>query len=507
MEMNGNHPAKANRILIVDDERAVHKLLSAYFRRHNYAVDSCLDSRDVIEKIEEFDPDLILLDLMMPELDGISAARRIRNLKRASYLPIIMLTARKEIRDIVNALEAGADDYISKPFDFEELMARIRTTLRVKRLQDRLMSKSTELNEANQQIGRLNNILVKTNKQLQKKLYDFHNIFELSYKVMGQLEFQELVRQSLINILGIFATRSAMLLMVTKENNDNFKIVDSRGFRELKAEEFTISRHGNLVHYLDLVKKPFQVRNVPLEFQEILPALKKLEIEVVSPLFRADEIVGLLCLGANFRDEQYSEDNLETLGLLTNMLGVALHNSQLYEHIRALSYTDGMTGLHNYRFFRMRIKEEIARARRENSLISLLIMDVDHFKNYNDTLGHPAGDDVLRQVSDILRSSVRDNDIVARYGGEEFAVILPGADKVGSYALAERIRQKVEEADFYKEEIQPLGGVTISIGTGTFPDDALTEDDLIVNTDQALYDAKKNGRNLVMEAQNLAAKQ
>ena len=507
MEMNGNQPAKANRILIVDDERAVHKLLSAYFRRHNYAVDSCLDSREVITKIEEFEPDVVLLDLMMPELDGISAARRIRNLKRDSYLPIIMLTARKDIRDIVNALEAGADDYINKPFDFEELMARIRTTLRVKRLQDRLMHKSTELNEANHQIGRLNNILVNTNKQLQKKLYDFHNIFELSYKVMGQLEFQELVRQSLINILGIFATRSAMLLMASKENNDTFKIVDSRGFRELKAEEFAISRHGNLVHYLDLVKKPFQVRDVSREFEEILPTLKRLEIEVVSPLFRGEDIVGLLCLGPNFRDEEYSEDNLETLGLLTNMLGVALHNSQLYEHIRALSYTDGMTGLHNYRFFRMRIKEEIARARRENSLISLLIMDVDHFKNYNDTLGHPAGDEVLRQVSEILRHSVRDNDIVARYGGEEFAVILPGADKVGSYALAERIRQKVEEAVFHGEEIQPLGGVTISIGTGTFPDDALTEDDLIVNTDQALYDAKKSGRNRVMEAQNLAAKQ
>ena len=505
MEINGNQPARANRILIVDDERSVHKLLSVYFRRHNFAVDSCLDSREVIDKIREFEPDLILLDLMMPELDGISAARRIRNLKLESYLPIIMLTARKEIRDIVNALEAGADDYVSKPFDFEELMARVRTTLRVKRLQDRLMHKSTELNEANQQIGRLNNILVKTNKQLQKKLYDFHNIFELSYKVMGQLEFNELVRQSLINVLGIFATRSAMLLMISKDNNDTFEIVDSRGFRELQDQEFTISRHGNLVHYLDLVKKPFQVRDVSKEFEEILPVLKKLDIEVVAPMFRNDEIAGLLCLGANFRDEEYSEDNLETLGLLTNMMGVALHNSQLYGHIRALSYTDGMTGLHNYRFFRMRIKEEIARARRENSLISLLIMDVDHFKNYNDTLGHPAGDEVLRQVSEILKSSVRDNDIVARYGGEEFAIILPGADKIGSYALAERIRQKVEEANFHREEIQPLGGVTISIGSGTFPDDAMTEDDLIVNTDQALYEAKNGGRNRVVEAQNLAA--
>ncbi|RMH82103.1 MAG: diguanylate cyclase [Calditrichaeota bacterium] len=497
------YPQESYKILIVDDELAVHKLLTAYLQKRNFVVENCLDSQEVVEMVQAFQPDLVLLDLMMPTVDGISATRRIRNLELDSYLPIIVLTAKKEIRDMVVALEAGADDYITKPFEFEELIARIKNMLRLKQLQDRLVMKTVELNEANQQIRRLNRVLVQTNKQLQKKLYDFHNLFEVSYRVMGQLELSQLVRQSLINILGIFTTRSVMLLLADDREPDVFRVVDSRGVRPPTVEQFVVSRHDKLIHYLEVIKKAFRISDVPEEFKEILPVLQEVEVEVVSPLFQNENIVGILCLGPNFKGEAYTEDNLETLGILTNMLSVAVHNAQMYEHIRELSYTDGMTGLHNFRFFEMRLKEELARARRENSPLSLLILDVDYFKNYNDALGHPAGDEVLRKVSKILKSSVRDNDIVARYGGEEFAIILPGAGKLGAVSLAERIRTKVEITEFANQEIQPEGKLTVSIGVATFPEDALTEAELIDSADKALYHAKKTGRNRVVEAREL----
>lgn len=503
MKIDGNHSGLPAKILIVDDELSVHRLLSAYLKKHNYVVENCMNSQEVVEKVEQFQPDLILLDLMMPKLDGVSATRRVRNMNLNSYLPIIVLTAKKEVRDMVTALEAGADDYITKPFEFEELIARIKNMLRMKNLQDGLVNKSVELNEANQQISRLNHVLVETNKQLQRKLYDLHNLFEVSYRVMGQLEFENLVSQALSNILDIFSTKNSLLMLVSKEDNDVFEVADFKGFSDKKLRDFSISRNDKLIHYLDLIKKAFQSHEIPPDFKEIEDTMKTLDVEVVCPLFLNDNIVGLLSLGRNLKEEKYDDNSLEILGIMANMLAVGVNNSNMYEHIKALSYTDGMTGLHNYRFFRLRIKEEMSRTRREGSFISLLIMDVDHFKNYNDTLGHPAGDDVLREVSSILKKSVRDNDIVARYGGEEFAIILPGADKEGASSLAERIRAKVEETAFHKEEVQPNGKITISMGIATFPEDAVTEDDLISNADKALYHAKNTGRNKVVDTREV----
>ncbi|MGH1363230.1 MAG: diguanylate cyclase [Calditrichia bacterium] len=503
MNQSNTGESRKPRILVVDDEQSVHKLLRAYLVRHDYDVRSCLQSREVIEKIVEHEPDLILLDLMMPELDGIAATKRIRNQKLPSYLPIIVLTAKKEKWDMVTALEAGADDYITKPFDFDELLARIKNMLRIKSLQDTLVRRTVEVDDANKQISRLNSVLVKTNKQLQRKLYDFHNLFEVSYRVMGQLEFPKLVRKALVNILGIFGTRNAVMMQATKADEDFFSVIDSRGMNDDILSQLHFSRHSGLIHYLELQKKALQLSELPEEFADVCAALQKAEIEVVSPMLRNDDIIGMVCLGANFKGEPYSKENLETLGILTNMLSVATHNAQNYERLREMSYTDGMTGLHNYRFFRLRLKEELARARRESSSLSLLIMDVDHFKNYNDTLGHPAGDDVLRKVSNILKKSVRDNDIVARYGGEEFAIILPRATQGGAAALAERIRVKVEEAGFFREEVQPMGKVTISVGLASFPQDAPAETELISFADQALYVAKKSGRNQVIIAKDI----
>jgi diguanylate cyclase (GGDEF)-like protein len=491
------------KILIVDDEQHIHKLLGRYLEKHGFKIESCLNSNTVVEEVAELKPDLVLMDLMMPALDGISATKRIRNLNLNSYLPIIVITARKELNDMVEALEAGADDYLTKPFELEELNARIRNMLRLKKIQDKLVRKSEELDEANHQINRLNHILVSTNKQLQKKIYDFHNLFEISYRVMGQLEFGQLANQALLNILGIITTQSVILLMANAEDNEVFEVIESKGFSEDALDNFTIYRHDKLIHYLEIIKKPFQIKDISREFQDIIPILKKLEVQVVAPLFSSDEIFGILCLGPNIKDEGYTEDNLETLAIMTNMLSVALHNSQMYNHIKTLSYTDGMTGLHNYRFFRLRLKEEIARTKRDNSPLSLIIMDVDHFKNYNDRLGHPAGDDVLRKLSGILRKSVRDNDIVARYGGEEFAIILPNTEEMGSFTLAERIRQKVEKSHFFKQNIQPEGKITISAGIATIPHDAVVVEDLIIAADRALYHAKHSGRNQVIEAKEI----
>jgi diguanylate cyclase (GGDEF)-like protein len=486
------------KIMVIDDEPNFHKLIQKHLSRNHYEVVSCLKADEALRMVEEKMPHLVLMDLTMPEVDGFTLIKRLREVVLKTYLPIVVVTAREESKDVVTALEAGADDYLTKPFEFEELRARIDNLLRSKKLQDSVHSKKGKLDEANLQIGHLNKALSETKKELKKRVYDLHNIFEISFKVMGQTEVENLVNTALLNALGIFTAKSVMLMLADPDDRDLFTVVESRGFFGTKIDEFTLSRNDKLVKYLEFIKKPFQIKNIVYEFESVKPSLEDLEVKAMSPLFQEDEIIGILCLGSNVSEQEYSPESLEMMGILANMLSVALHNAQNFEQIKALSYTDEMTGLHNYRFFTMRLKEEIARAKRNNASLALLILDVDFFKNYNDTLGHPAGDEILRQLSMILKTTVRDNDIVARYGGEEFAIILPSTDQGGASVLSDRIRKKVEDYNFPSQEIQPNGTLTISIGIALFPDNAITLEDIIIAADRALYFAKESGRNRVV---------
>lgn len=170
------------------------------------------------------------------------------------------------------------------------------------------------------------------------------------------------------------------------------------------------------------------------------------------------------------------------------------------ERLRRLAISDGLSGLYNHRYFQERWRREVARARRFGECVSLMVLDVDKFKNFNDTMGHPAGDALLREIAELLTRSVREIDLVARYGGEEFVVVLPKARKEDAMVLADRIRARIGDHPFPHREVQPNGRVTVSVGVGTFPDDGGDAGEVIVRTDQALYAAKRTGRDRVIAA-------
>ena len=175
--------------------------------------------------------------------------------------------------------------------------------------------------------------------------------------------------------------------------------------------------------------------------------------------------------------------------------------SEQNEKLQELAIQDGLTGLHNHRFFQETLARNVDLAGRSGLPCSLVFMDIDHFKHFNDTQGHPAGDEVLKHAAKIISTDLRKSDLAARYGGEEFVLLLPGTDKSGALTLAEKVRHRIESHPFQGGESQPLGKVTVSIGVAAYPDDATKTEELLTAADQALYKAKQEGRNRVCGAQ------
>lgn len=303
--------AHRGRILVVDDNPDNLEVLSTRLRFCGYEVETASGGEEALERVHEHPPDLILLDVMLPGIDGYEVARRIKGDEALPFIPIILVTVRDTTRDKVAGLDAGADDYLTKPIDFPELEARVRSMLRIKRLQTELQEKNLELAQ--------------------------------------------------------------------------------------------------------------------------------------------------------------------------------------------LSISDGLTGLYNHRHVQQVLHEEFERAKRTGEPVAVVMFDLDHFKDVNDTYGHQVGDRVLQEMAEILRRTAREIDKLGRYGGEEFIAILPDTDLDDGAVFAERVRQDVARHLF------PADGealrMTVSAGVAVYPDRGITDPrELVRRADQALYAAKAAGRNRVMRA-------
>jgi diguanylate cyclase (GGDEF)-like protein len=216
---------------------------------------------------------------------------------------------------------------------------------------------------------------------------------------------------------------------------------------------------------------------------------------LVMPLNSGKEILGTLMVGSAGRDI-YTEDMRTTLQVMINQLGTKLQNAQMVQKLKDMATTDGLTGLPNRRAFEDELVRQLAHSNRFNSPTSVIMCDVDKFKNVNDVYGHQVGDDVLRSLGKTLKNIiVRDTDMPARYGGEEFIIICGGTDTDGAVQLGERVRRDLEKQIFNTEK----GALrcTISMGVATYPEHARDKDSIVERADQALYAAKEGGRNQV----------
>ena len=304
--------SRVSRILVVDDSPDNLEIVSARLASVGYDVEKATDGETALEQVRQAPPDLILLDVMLPGIDGYEVARIVKQDDDLPFIPIILVTARDSTQDKVTGLDAGADDYLPKPINYPELEARVRSMLRIKRLQDELEEKNRELER--------------------------------------------------------------------------------------------------------------------------------------------------------------------------------------------LSISDGLTGLYNHKHIHQELWEEFERVQRTGEHLGVAMLDLDHFKQVNDTYGHQAGDAVLQELARILRDTAREIDKLGRYGGEEFMAILPEADLDAATVFAERVREAVEGHPFEVGLGAPIR-LTLSAGIATYPNTQIANPDLLVDwADRALYAAKKGGRNRVMRA-------
>ena len=222
------------------------------------------------------------------------------------------------------------------------------------------------------------------------------------------------------------------------------------------------------------------------EFSQFL----NLEDFVTVPLKAKDKVIGVILADNRFNKNPITSDDVRMLTMFANQAGLAIENSRLYERTVVLSNSDSLTGLWHHGYFQYLLTEEIKKASSEKQNFTILMIDLDDFKKFNDTYGHQAGDAILRNISDVFREVSRKIDTVARYGGEEFTVILPNTKKAEALVLAERLRKYVEESQLSKN-------ITISVGVATFPEDGEQKEYLISKADRALYEAKRTGKNKV----------
>ena len=274
--------------------------------------------------------------------------------------------------------------------------------------------------------------------------------------------------------------------------------LESQFNQQVKHLKLPLNEKNNLLSLAVLEGMPLHLTSQTIDNYRCDPLLGILKTQeaAIVPLRAKDKVNGVVIADNIFTKKAISQDDLRMLIMLSNQIGLAIENSQLYEQAIIHSHTDSLTGLWNHGYFHHVLQIEIEKAKINKTKLSLIMLDMDNFKIYNDNLGHQAGDSTLKELAHLLSDYSRKMDWVARYGGEEFAIILPQTNKKEAIVIGERLRQIIAQHPFTQEEILPNNKLTASLGLATFPDEARTTSELITTADQRLYAAKDKGKNV-----------
>lgn len=450
------------KILIVDDEPFNIKLLQAILSKEPYRTLGAFCGEEALRKVDEESPDLILLDIMMPGMDGYEVTKRLKINPETRDIPIILVTALDGAESKIKGLEAGADEFLNKPVDKAEIRARVKSLLRLKRYQDQLKARhhsESHLSTRADQEGFANGssslpaiLLVEDNEKDSHLLHvQLHGQPYEIKRVRNGEEALSLVRREKIDLV---------LLDLLLPGIDGFAVAT-----QLKELEET--RNIQIVAITSLRDLESRIRGIEVGVDDYL--VKPINIHELKAR-----------LNALIKKKAYLD---------------RLHYG--YQSAVHFAITDKLTGLYNYAYFTIFLENEVKRAKRHDHSLSLIMLDLDDFKHHNDDLGHPAGDQILREFGQLISGNVREIDLCFRYGGEEFVILLSYTSLELAAVTAERLRRIIADHPFLSSKAEGSRRITASMGIASCPSHAASPDELVCKADEALYEAKRGGKNRV----------
>ncbi len=444
------------RVLVVDDIEQNRRLLNDKLRNEYFHVIMAVDGEDAIDKALAEEPDVILMDVMMPKLNGIDACRKLKNDPRTEHIPIVLVTALHEREDRLRGLGAGADDFLTKPVNDLHLLSRVRALTKYKMVADELRKReasgkrmgAVDLAGSGRASDPARILVIDENERQAKRICRY---LEGLHQPISHVEANQLgISGSMVDV---------MIVSLSNEKLDGLRLCAY--FRSLESTR-------------DL---PILVVAEPDDEKKAVRALDLGASDIVIKPIDSEEL--LARVKTQVRKKRY-------LDALRARLDQSME----------LAVTDQLTGLHNRRYMRVQLESLMKRSNMGGDPVSVLLCDIDHFKKVNDIHGHAAGDDVLREFGRRLRENIRPTDLACRYGGEEFVVIMPDTNQELAQAAGERLRQIIGADPFPINRGDDLK-VTMSGGVSTIiaPDDTI--DALMKRADDALYRAKSGGRNRI----------
>src|SRR4051812_12798711 len=450
------------RVLVVDDVPANVKLLEARLSAEYFDVVTASGGEEALAICERAECDLVLLDVMMPDMDGFEVCRRLKCNPQTHHIPVVMVTALDQPSDRVRGLEAGADDFLTKPVSDVALIARVRSLARLKLMTDELRMRAVTSRDiglenperdAVTEAGRNGAILIVDDRPASAE--------RLAEMLAGEhrVDIEADPNEALFHAAE--GNYDLMIVSLSLTNFDGLRLCS-----QIRSLERT--RNVAILAIADAENNTRLVRGLEIGVNDYL----------TRPIDRNEMLARVR---TQIRKKRYTERLRDNVQLSIEM-----------------AITDALTGLYNRRYLESHLGALVEQASSRSKPLTVLVLDIDYFKSINDTHGHDAGDDVLREFAVRIRKSIRGIDLACRFGGEEFVVVMPETDLAVATMVAERLRRRIASEPFPIQQGARTVEVTISVGIAALRARDTAAATLLKRADQALYRAKREGRNRVV---------